>query len=109
MMSTLKTLILQVAAVSGDVRRVLELCRKGAEVAAEEAAAAAAAPDCAAPAAGAPAASAAAAACFTPPGARACTRLSGLGILGSRVGVIPPGRTPPGEALCQGPCERCIR
>ena len=27
----------QVAAVSGDVRRVLELCRKGAEVAAEEA------------------------------------------------------------------------
>jgi len=33
----------QVAAVSGDVRRVLELCRRGAEVAAEEAAAAAAA------------------------------------------------------------------
>ncbi len=40
----------QVAAVSGDVRRVLELCRRGAEVAAEEAAAAAAA--AAAPAGG---------------------------------------------------------
>jgi hypothetical protein len=40
----------QVAAVSGDVRRVLELCRRGAEVAAEETAAAAAA--AAAPAGG---------------------------------------------------------
>ncbi|KAK9836005.1 hypothetical protein WJX81_005277 [Elliptochloris bilobata] len=46
----------KVAAVSGDVRRVLELCRKGAEVAAEEAAATAAASPPAAGAAAAPAA-----------------------------------------------------